>query len=116
VRVGKINAMLMLVVVVLWAAVPAFACLMPAQDECCRQMMQASGSCEMGTSQSCCQVHGTDSNVPIGRATPPERPVTLTHSDAGLIMPLPLDRGTKSRHSVEATLTIPRLGGSVLRI
>src|SRR5258708_25999360 len=77
-RVGKISAMLMLAVVVLWAAVPAFACLMPAQqDDCCRQMMQATGSCDMDASQSCCQVHGSDSNVPIGRAAPAERPVTL---------------------------------------
>jgi len=116
-RVGRISAMLMLAVVVLWAAVPAFACLMPSQqDDCCRQMMQATGSCDMDASQSCCQVHGSDSNVPFGRAAPAERPVTLMRSDAGLIVPLPFVRVTKSRHTVETALTIPRLGGSVLRI
>jgi len=49
----------MLAVVALWAAVPALACLTPVQqDDCCRQMMQISGSCNMTVDQSCCQVHG----------------------------------------------------------
>ncbi len=74
VHVGKKSAWLMMVVVAFWAAMPALAYLKPAQaDACCRQMMQGCGSCDMGASQSCCQVHAPDTSVPLGRATPVER-------------------------------------------
>jgi hypothetical protein len=115
-RVGKRSAWLMLVVVVLWAAVPALACLMPTdQDDCCRQMMQVAGSCDTGASQSCCQVHAPDTSVPLGRATRVERPVPLLDMDAVRVLPVPVC-GVSSSQTFEAPPLIARPGSSVLRI
>jgi hypothetical protein len=107
----------MMVVVAFWAAVPALACLMPSQqDDCCRQMMQKSGSCDMDGSQSCCQVHRPDSSVPLGQANPVERLVPLMHMDAGRVLPLPVVCGVSSCQTFEDPPPIPRPGSSILRI
>lgn len=56
-RVGRKGALLLLAVVVLWAAAPALACLTPAANaECCRNMNMA-----------CCRgmhMRGHDSSAP----------------------------------------------------
>ena len=117
VHVGKKSAWLMVVLVAFWAAMPALASLKPAHaDACCRQMMQGCGSCDVGASQSCCQVHAPDTGIPLGRATQVERLVPLMHIDAGRILPVPAACGVSSCQTVEASPPIPRPGSSVLRI
>jgi hypothetical protein len=117
VNVGKKSAWLMMVVVALWAAMPALAYLKPAQaDACCRQMTQVCGSCEMGASQSCCQVHAPDTGVPLGRSTPVERLIPPMRMDAGQVLPVLVACGASSCQIVEASPPIPRPGSSVLRI
>jgi hypothetical protein len=117
VHMGKKSAWLMMVVVAFWAAMPALAHLKSAQaDACCRQMMQGCGSCDMGASQSCCQVHAPDTSVPLGRATPVERLVLPMQMDAGRVLPVPAACGASSCQTVEASPPIPRPGSSVLRI
>lgn len=107
----------MMVVVAFWAAMPALAYLKPAQaDACCRQMTQGCGSCNMGASQTCCQVHAPDTSVPLGRATSPERLVPMVHMDAGRVLQVPVVSSFWSCQTVEASPPIPRPGSSVLRI
>jgi hypothetical protein len=107
----------MVVVVAFWTAMPALAYLKPAQaDACCRQMTQGCGSCDMGASQTCCQVHAPDTGVPLGRANPVERPIPLVPMDAGRVLPVPASCGFSSRQTVEASPPTPRPGSSVLRI
>ena len=115
--VGKKSAWLTLVVVALWAAVPALACLMPArQDNCCRQMMQQSGSCNMEAGQSCCQVRGANSSVPLGGVTNTERSVSLIPMDARFVVQLPPDLGNWSTRALEVALSPPPIGSFVHRI
>lgn len=117
VRVGKKSAWLMMVVVAFWAAMPALAHLKPAQpDACCHQMMQGCGACDMGASQSCCQVHAPDTSVPLGRATPLERLILPVHMDAGRGEPVPAVCSVSSSQIFEAPPPLSRPGSSVLRI
>ncbi len=116
-HVGKKSAWLMIVVVAFWAAMPALAYLKPAQaDACCRQMTHGCGSCDMGASQSCCQVHAPDTSVPLGRANPVERLVLPMQMAAGRVLPVPAACGVSSCQTFEASPPVPRLGCSVLRI
>jgi hypothetical protein len=117
VHVGKKSAWLMVVLVAFWAATPVLASLKPAQaDACCRQMMQGCSSCDVGASQSCCQVHAPDTGFTLGRATQVERLVPLMPMDAGRVLPVSGACGVSSCQTVEASPPIPRPGSSVLRI
>jgi len=55
------GALLMLLVVVLWTAIPASACLLggrqAGQPDCCRAMALECDQAGMGASVSCCEVH-----------------------------------------------------------
>ncbi len=116
-HVGKTSALLLLIVVALWAAVPALACGLPShQDDCCRQMMQDLGACNMAATQSCCQVHASESSVPVGRATPPERPLTLILVAACPGLQIPEIGRLLSSQIAAAAPPIPPNGSFVLRI
>jgi hypothetical protein len=107
----------MLVVVALWSAVPALACLTPAQqDDCCRQMMQPSGPCDMDASQGCCQVHGSENSLPLGRAALTNGPLTLTSIAIGAPLRAPALVLTLPRHAAGSVPTFSPPGASVLRI
>jgi hypothetical protein len=55
---SKAGAILLLMVAVLWAAAPAFACLAPAQPHaCCVQMMRHCDPATMNAGMACCQAH-----------------------------------------------------------
>lgn len=64
---GRKGALLMLAVVALWTATPAFACLLtiePAgQPACCRGMVQDCPMQGMGMNASCCQMRGSSDAV-----------------------------------------------------
>jgi hypothetical protein len=117
VHMGKTGALMLLAVLALWAAVPALACLFsPQGDDCCRQMMQKTGACNMDARQSCCQMHGTNSSSPICRATAPERPGTLVSANSGTALRLPVIGGILSQPPSATVGPIPRHSSSVLRI
>lgn len=120
VRVGKQGVFVMLVVVVLWAAIPAFACLLgmpPAQQHsCCSQMEQHCDSAGMDAHGSCCQVH--QQNVPFAPA-----PVYTEHSQNFAIVAQQVAAqvssvvGGQSSIAFEAPPPRDSLGGSsILRI
>ena len=52
----------MLVVAVLWAAAPAFACMLPATPHSCCAAMPDCSPAMMGTDSSCCQMHAPQSS------------------------------------------------------
>jgi hypothetical protein len=58
----------MLAVVVVWATMPASACLLnmrhTGQPDCCRAMAQECDAPGIGASNSCCQVQGKNPAVP----------------------------------------------------
>jgi hypothetical protein len=69
-RVGRKGALVLLAVVVLWAATPALACLTPAaQHACCQGMMQGCGSSPMMTNHACCRVQPPAPADPSGAAS-----------------------------------------------
>lgn len=115
-RVGKKSAWLTLVMVVLWATEPALACLVPPRlDDCCRQMMEQSCSCNMDASQSCCQVRESNSSVPLGGVSNTEQSITLIPVDTGSVV-LQASPGNWSISTLDAAPSSPRIGSSVLRI
>lgn len=82
-QVSRTGAFAMLVTVVLWAATPAVACLLPmgpmtpAEHECCQKMAHQCGSSVMPASHTCCQAqpdHGAASPV---AAYSPTRPFSV---------------------------------------
>jgi hypothetical protein len=66
-NLGRKGALLMLAVVVLWAAMPASACLLAVhstgQPDCCRGMVQEFNSPSMCASGSCCQAERQNATV-----------------------------------------------------
>lgn len=114
--VRKTSALLMLMVLALWAAAPALACFAPAQQHaCCHQMMQDCGP-SMGPDASCCQIHRTDGiNTPI-QASKSERPLRLAPAVAGFHVPVVGVSFVPRALAAEAPP--PRLGASssILRI
>jgi hypothetical protein len=84
---GK-RALVMLIVVVLWIAMPAFSCFLPTpQHACCHGMSEAmpqSCNAPAMSHQSCCQVHRPDANLPLVRASAPEYPLTLAGPSANV--------------------------------
>jgi hypothetical protein len=69
------GVLLMLAVVVLWAAAPASACLLgtrhSSQPACCRAMAKDCETPAMGADSSCCQIHGkTPAVTPVPQYSP----------------------------------------------
>jgi len=64
---SKKGALMMLVVVVFWATMPASACLLGArragQPDCCRAMAQDCPMRGMGMNTSCCRIHEKNAAV-----------------------------------------------------
>jgi hypothetical protein len=71
------GALLMLAVVVLWAAIPASACLLAVhstgQPDCCRRMVQEIDSPSMCASGSCCQAERQNAAVATAPLYSPEQ-------------------------------------------
>ena len=75
-RVSRNSALAMLVIVVLWAASPAVACLLPmgsmtpAEHECCEKMVHQCGSSMMPASHTCCQAQPDHTPVSVAAYSP----------------------------------------------
>jgi hypothetical protein len=82
---GRKGALLMLSVVVLWAAMPASACLLGAHSttvpSCCGAAAQGCDSPGMGAADSCCQIQGKSP------AVPPVPPYTLDQAQNLALVP-----------------------------
>jgi hypothetical protein len=84
----------MLLTVVLWAASPAVACLLPmgsmtpAEHECCQKMAHQCGSSVMPASHTCCQAQPDHTAVSPVATYSPTRPfsVALVVHTAGTAM------------------------------
>jgi hypothetical protein len=84
--------MLMLVIVALWAAGPALACIQPAPcHSCCRAMMMDCDFSTMSAADPCCQLHSSGAAVPRGRVVAPAPRIGAVQSFASAL-PLDLDR------------------------
>src|SRR5215469_9089331 len=70
-RMSKAGAVLLLMVAVLWAAAPAFACLAPAQPHaCCARMMRNCDPATMNAGMTCCQARSqNESEQPAAGAS-----------------------------------------------
>src|SRR3974390_2612853 len=70
-RMSKAGAVLLLMVAVLWAAAPAFACLAPAQPHaCCARMMRNCDPATMNAGMACCQARNqNESEQPAAGAS-----------------------------------------------
>ena len=74
------GAILMLMLVALWAALPALACLTPPPSHaCCRHQMQDCGSMMMPTA-SCCDARSSDTGIPPAQASQAQGIDLLTHA------------------------------------
>jgi len=131
VRVGRQGAILMLVAVVLWTALPGFACFlsMPlptAQSSCCQKMavdcgsmqaMESAGSAEMCVDPSCCQIHQQAVGLVPVQASAPEQLQKLAVAPNQLLMPARDEAGTRLRISFETPPPRSSSGvSSILRV
>ena len=74
------GAILMLMLVALWAALPALACLTPPPSHaCCRHQMQDCGSMMMPTA-SCCDARSSDTGIPPAQASQAQGIDLLAHA------------------------------------
>jgi hypothetical protein len=114
-KVGRKSALAMLMVVVLWTAMPALSCLLPAaQHACCRGMAESCSSPAM-SHQSCCQVHSPDATIPLVRTSAPEHPLALASPAADMQIHQTLN--TAALQMAEATPPASPPGdNSILRI
>jgi hypothetical protein len=114
------GALLMLAVVVFWAAMPASACLLgvgnSSQPDCCRAMAQGCDSPGMGASSPCCQIQGKNP------AVTPVPPYTTEHAQKLALVPrqagmeLPVGHGPAYGNVHAAPPQFPPGGAFALRI
>jgi hypothetical protein len=108
----------MLAIMVLWAALPGFACLAPTpHHDCCQQMMQDCGSSMAMADPSCCKVHSSDTGIPPAQASQSEGTSAPVHVFLGMALAFtPLDRAA-SGHMAEIPPDAGSSGhNSILRI
>jgi hypothetical protein len=108
----------MLTMVVLWAVVPALACLTPPPSHaCCRHMMQDCDSSMMVANLACCDAHSSDTGIPAAPATHANGIDLLAHvCAAARVSATELDGFTISRIAETPPATPLSSGISVLRI
>lgn len=114
---GK-GAILMLAVVVLWAAAPALACLTPVPcHSCCHAMAMDCDSAVTSAVHPCCQLQGSGAAVPMNSAIAPEQATGLHQTMAssasialsGLASQTPGSAKTPPLRSLSGTATILRI-------
>lgn len=106
----------MLVVVVLWATVPAFACLLPAQyHACCRQMTQDCAA-TMDAEASCCQVHSPQTDFPPAASSASGQQIQLAPASLSAAVLIPADSHGTPPQAAEAPPPLTRASISILRI
>src|SRR5271157_1651122 len=117
-HMGRKGAILMLAIVVLWAAGPAVASIVPAPcHSCCRAMMMDCDSATMSAAHPCCQLDSSGTAVPQGRVVAPEPQSGAVQSFASALPP-DLDRvaGQSALSSEASPPRSPSGAGTILRI
>jgi hypothetical protein len=85
---GRKGAILMLAGVVLWAATPALASLIPAQcRSCCQVMAMECDSAVMNAAHPCCQLQSSSAAVPLGIIVAPKPQADMQHTMATTVLP-----------------------------
>ena len=119
-HVGKKGALVLLAIVVLWAATPALACLTPttAHRSCCKGMaMQGCDSAAMMHCGECCRMQPADAPLLPGSANAVDHAVGSVPSPAPTALALPTAIGNPILLAFEAPLPPGSPGaGSILRI
>jgi hypothetical protein len=104
---GRKGALLMLAVVVLWTALPAYACLLAAhstgQPDCCREMAREIDSPLMCANPSCCKAERQNAAVATAPLYSPERWQKLAFVPHLADLQLGAFSGTKHRNDFETT-------------
>jgi hypothetical protein len=84
-HVGRKRALLLLMAMVLWTALPALACVIPAsQPACCHGMMQGCEPSAGMDTMACCQASAPDDAIPPAAAALSSHALTLTQVAASL--------------------------------
>ena len=111
------GAILMLMLVALWAALPALACLTPPPSHaCCRHQMQDCGSMMMPTA-SCCDAHSSDTGVPPAQASQAQGLDLLAHASVATRISAETPEGSNIARTAETPPgAAPFTQTSVLRI
>ncbi len=118
-HMGRKSAVVLLAIVVLWAAMPALACLAPTgRAACCQSMaMQDCGSPAVMHCSSCCRIQPADTPLIPGSASISDHMAGLAQCAVpAALVPLPV-----AGNGILRTAAIPPLpgspgNGSVLRI
>ena len=113
------GALLMLAVVVFWAATPASACLLWAHSSlpsCCGTTGRGCDSPGMGAANSCCQIQGKNPAVPSVPAYTPERAQNLASVPHQVGLELLAAHGPAYRDVHAAPPQFPPGGAFALRI
>jgi hypothetical protein len=115
VRVGNKIAFMMLVLVLLWAALPALACASPApQHACCQHMMQDCGPSM--TSPSCCNARSSGAAVPPAQASRALGDTSLNHVSVGSLISIPVVALSLVRTTETPPGSLASLHNTILRI
>lgn len=118
-HVGRKGAFVLLAIVVLWAATPALACLMPsAHPSCCQGMsMQNCSAPAMMQCGDCCSVHPADAPLLPGSAGAIDHLAGSVTSPASTALALSPAAGQVTLLVSESPLPPGSAGvGSILRI
>lgn len=123
-RVNRIRTAVVLGAVLLWAATPAMACLLPgaaqtdAEHACCRHMAEHCGKSAMPTSHVCCQAPIYPETVVVqGLASPLKNVISAIPATIGIHLPAVLATSSRCLASLESPPGQPPPGSSsVLRI
>jgi hypothetical protein len=116
VNVQRTGALLMLVVVALWAALPAFACFAPAQEHACCQHMTRDCGPTMGADSTCCQLRQSDGATPATTASVSERSVVNAPNAQAISIPALLLSGSRRVEDAGGSPPRPSPKSSILRI
>lgn len=94
VKVDRIRTAVVLAAVLLWAATPAMACLLPglpqteAERECCHHVAEHCGQSAMPASHACCQAPTYPEPVVLqGQASPLKNAITAVPATIGVHLP-----------------------------
>ncbi len=111
------RALLLLVVVVLWTAIPALACFtLSTPPPCCQSMMQGCDDPAAMQGMACCQVHPSDSSVPPSTAAPCDFLLSMTQPAAWADALSGAASITGRPHPAAASPSPPLALSSILRI
>jgi len=124
VKVNRLRTAVVLGAVLLWAATPAMACLLPglpqteAERECCHHVAEHCGQSAMPASHACCQAPTYPEPVVLqGQASPLKNAIAAVPNTIGVQLPAVLATSSRCLASLESPPgQPPSCSPSVLRV